>query len=118
MKYVDKKITLLNRDFDPRYFPEPADIAKTIGDFYSNLPAPTHPALTGKVLQGRKCDFKNFVITFDKLFDDSNDLPTGFRFSNKAMASIINIVLDVPVDKLVTSTTIRVARNRNIPAPL
>ena len=57
-------------------------------------------------------DIKDFVLSFDGHFDEQNDLKTGFRFSNNAVADIINVVLDLPVDKLATGDAVRTVRKR------
>jgi hypothetical protein len=73
---------------------------------------PTHSEYPEAVLKGRSSDIKDFVIAFDAAFDEQNGLPTGFRFSNNAMADIINVILDLPLEKLTTGEAIRVVRNR------
>ncbi|WP_185066972.1 hypothetical protein [Vibrio ponticus] len=69
---------------------------------------------TDAVLDGRAPGHKDFVLAFDAQFDRPNQLPVGFRFSNQAMADIINVVLDFPEDKLILGDTIRTIRNRYV----
>lgn len=64
-------------------------------------------------IQRRQSDFKDFVIAFDDKFDELNGLPTNFRFSNNAIADIINVVLDLPSDKLASGDAVRNVRSKH-----
>ena len=111
---VKNDINLLTNRYDLKYWPSRAALVSAIARFEDMQPDPTHIQYPEHVINGRESDIKDFVLSFDKHFDEPNDLKTGFRFSNNAVADIINVVLDLPVDKLATGDAVRVVRNRFI----
>lgn len=110
--YVSEQIRSLQYQYDLKYWPSRADLVQSIAKFEVRQPEPTHAEYPDAVLKGRSSNIKDFVIAFDTVFDEQNGLPTGFRFSNNAMADIINVILDLPLEKLTTGEAIRVVRNR------
>ncbi|MPW28273.1 hypothetical protein F9L16_04570 [Agarivorans sp. B2Z047] len=111
-RHLAAKLRSLNGQYDSRYWPDRADVVEAICSFEALQPAPTHGEFSESVLSGRATDIKDFVIAFDGKFDAFNDLPDGFRFSNKAMADLINVVLDMSPDKLIIADAVRNVRNR------
>lgn len=110
---VSEKIRDLEYRYDSKYWPSRSEVVQSIAEFEERQPEPTHREYPEAVLKGRSSDIKDFVIAFDSAFDELNGLPTGFRFSNNAMADIINVILDFPAEKLATGEAIRVVRNRH-----
>jgi hypothetical protein len=106
--HVSDKIKSLTGQYDLKYWPSRADLLTAIVVFEDAQPTPSHSQYPEHVINGRESDFKDFVLSFDEL----NVLKTGFRFSHNAMADIINVVLNLPVDKLATGDTVRIVRNR------
>jgi len=112
--YVKNELESLAYQYDLKYWPSRADVVEAIGEFEALQPIPQHVEIPDAVLDGRASDHKDFVLAFDAQFDELNQLPSGFRFSNQAMADIINVVLDSPEDKLILGDTIRTIRNRYV----
>tara|TARA_Y100000588_G_scaffold307419_1_gene331539 strand:+ start:16926 stop:17732 length:807 start_codon:yes stop_codon:yes gene_type:complete len=110
--HVADKLRSLQYQYDLKYWPSRADVVRSIEEFESVQPEPLHSEYPEAVLKGRASDIKNFVLAFDAAIDEPNGLPTGFRFTNNSMAGIINVILDLPVDKLATGDAVRVVRNR------
>ena len=110
--HVSEKLKSLTYQYDLQYWPCLADLVSAIGQFEEAQPYPTHCQFPEHVINGRQSNFKDYVIAFDEKFDEINGLPTDFRFSNEAMADIINVVLDLPDTKIATGEAIRVIRNR------
>lgn len=110
--YLLPKIKPLTCQFDLRYWPTRAELVRAIGDFESGQPDPTHIEFPEEVITGRSADIKNFVLAFDEGFTEPNDLPDKFRFSNSAMAEIMNIVQNRAPDDLVTGDAIKTVRSR------
>lgn len=110
--HVADKLRSLQYQYDLKYWPSRSDVVRSIAEFESVQPEPLHSEYPEAVLKGRASDIKNFVLAFDAAIDEPNGLPTGFRFTNNSMASIINVILDLPVDKLATGDAVRVVRNR------
>ncbi|MCW9689099.1 hypothetical protein [Proteus terrae] len=112
--HISEKILSLQEQFDLKYWPSRSDIIQSIVEFEGRQPEPMHSEYPETVLKGRISDIKDFVISFDSAFDEKNGLPTGFRFSNNSMADIINVILDLPLEKLTTGEAIRIVRNRKL----
>ncbi|PMG26654.1 hypothetical protein [Vibrio splendidus] len=110
--HVSDQIRSLEYQYDLKYWPSRSDLVQSIAEFEERQPEPTHSEYPEAVLKGRSSDIKDFVIAFDAAFDEQNGLPTGFRFGNNAMADIINVILDLSLEKLTTGEAIRVVRNR------
>lgn len=110
---VSEKLRALSGEYDLKYWPTRADIVESIAWFEGGQPPPKHTEIPESVLKGRASDIKDFVLSFDEKFNDSNGLPSGFRFSNNALADVINVILDLPVDKLTTGDAIRIIRYRH-----
>lgn len=111
--YVSDKIQSLPGQFDLKYWPTRADVVESIASFERTQPSPSHSELPESVLKGRASYIKDFVLAFDSNFDGLNGLPSNFRFSNNALADIINVILNIPSDKLVTGDAVRIVRNRH-----
>lgn len=111
--YIKDSIQQLSREYDLKYWPNRSDMVRAIATFERMQSiSEGHNELPEEVLEGRASDIKDFVIPFDAKFDEANGLPTGFRFSNKAMADIINVILDLAPEKMITADTVRTIRNR------
>ena len=110
--YLLPKIKQLTCQFDFKYWPTRAELVQAIGDFETAQPDPTHIEYPETVIKGRRADIKNFVLAFDEGFTEQNGLPDKFRFSNNAMAEIMNVVLNRPPDDLVTGDAIKTVRSR------
>lgn len=111
-RHVSKKLKSLTYQYDLKYWPNRSDLVAAIASFEGMQSDPTHIQYPEHVINGRESDVKDFVLSFDGHFDKLNGLKTGFRFSHNAIADIINVVLDLPVDKLTTGEAVRVVRNR------
>jgi len=110
--HLSPKLKSLRYQYDSKYWPSRADIVQAIADFEDCQPLPKHQEYPDAVINGRASDIKDFVLAFDSKFDETNSLPNGFRFTNKAMSEIINVVLDLPPDKLASADAIKTVRNR------
>ncbi|MFM5588276.1 hypothetical protein ACET65_15135 [Aeromonas rivipollensis] len=111
--YIADQLESLSGRYDLKYWPSRAELIDSLCIFERNQHDPEHIELPKKVLDGRASDIKDFVISFDNAFDDENDLPNNFRFSNNAMADIINVVLNLSPEYLITGDAIRIVRNRH-----
>lgn len=111
--HIAEQLESLSCRYDLKYWPSRAELIESISVFEHNQHDPEHIEIPKKVLDGRASDIKDFVISFDNAFDDDNDLPNNFRFGNNAMADIINVVLNLSPDDLITGDAIRIVRNRH-----
>ncbi|MEE2001413.1 hypothetical protein QWY20_08100 [Alkalimonas sp. MEB108] len=112
--YIQPELSRLTGQFDLKYWPTRSDLVEAIATFEEAQPEPKHYDLPEQVIQGRASDIKDFVLAFDGKFDAiDNDLPRDFEFSHNALADIMNIVLDVPYDQMVTGDAVRNTRHKN-----
>lgn len=102
----------LDNQYELKYWPTVADLVDEIAHFEYNQEKISHMYLPEKVVTGRASDIKDFVLSFDGRFNDRNGLPKKFKFSNNAMAEIINVVLNLPSDQLASGDAVRLVRNR------
>ena len=110
--HVLPKLKALFGQYDLKYWPSRADLVQAIGFFEQLQPEPCHSEIPRDVIDGRSSTIKDFVLAFDKAFRNFNGLPKDFKFSNNAMADIMNVVLNLPIDQLVTGEAVRIVRNR------
>jgi len=110
--HVSEKLKSLTYQYDLKYWPSRADLITAIAEFEEVQPSPIHSQYPDHVINGRESDIKDFVLAFDSKFDECNGLATGFRFSHNAMADIINVILDLPVNKIATGDAVRNVRSR------
>ena len=110
--YLKPKLKKLEGQYDLNYWPSCPDFVEAIGIHQSKQPSPTHSKYPIQVLSGRSSRYKDYVITFDSGFRDNQSLPNDFKFTNKAMAEIINVVLDLEPEDYATPEAIKTIRNR------
>jgi len=110
--YLEPELESLSYKYDSKYWPSRSDVIEAIGSFEKVQSEPVHSELPESVIQGRESDIKDFVLIFDENFDSNHSLPAGFRFRNRSMAEIINVVLDLPPEKLASSEAVKQVRHR------
>lgn len=110
--FLKPELKKLEGQYDLKYWPSCPDFVEAIGIHQSNQPSPTHSEYPDQVLSGRSSQYKDFVLTFDSGYQDNYCLPDDFKFSNKAMAEIINVVLDLEPDEYATPEAVKTIRNR------
>lgn len=110
--YVSDEINKLGKQYDYRYWPSRENLVQSIADYEQGLSIPGHMFLPEDILNGKTSYIKDFVIAFDRKFDEINSLPDAFRFSNNAMADIINFIVDMPKDLFATPEAVRIVRHR------
>lgn len=109
---VSDELDLLDRQYEGKYWPSCIDLVEQIAIDHSQTEELSHMSFPPHVIEGRASDIKDFVLGFDDRFKQINGLPTGFSFSHAAMAEIMNIVLDCPVEQLVTPEAVKLVRHR------
>ncbi len=110
--WVQEKLDRIDGQFDGKYWPDLHQLVSAIGDFESLESVPKQNSIPEDVMDGRSSIIKDFVLTLDKDLKDCRQIPNSFVFSNSSMATIVNVVLDLPITKIATTDTVRVIRNR------
>lgn len=109
---VSEELDLLDRRYEEKYWPSSTDLVEQIAIDHSFMEKLSHISLPFNVIEGRASDIKDFVLGFDDKFLQLNGLPAGFSFSHAAMAEIMNVVLDLPVEQLVSPEAVKLVRHR------
>lgn len=109
---VSDELDLLDRRYEGKYWPSCIDLVEQIAIDHSQIEELSHMSFPPHVIEGRASDIKDFVLGFDDKFHQLNGLPAGFSFSHAAMAEIMNVVLDCPVEQLVTPEAVKLVRHR------
>lgn len=110
--WLQEELEALDHKYDGKYWPSLRKMVGAIGEFEESLSLPSQGSLPDEVLAGRSSHIKDFVLGFDADVKRARQIPRSFSFSNSAVATIINVVMDLPVDSLATSDAVRVVRNR------
>ncbi|MDT0581506.1 hypothetical protein [Brumicola blandensis] len=112
-KYIAPELSKLAGRFDGKYWPSKIHLLKAFEAYEEDDGEFSHYYFPSKVLSSRTSVVKNFVACFDARFEDhSRQLPNDFRFSNAALADILNVVLDIEVDNLYSDEAIKNARRK------
>lgn len=112
--YIHEKLTPLAGQFDQRYWPSKVQLIKTFEDYETKNSSYAHHYIPETVISSRPNVVKNFVLSFDGRFEDtSSQIPETFRFSNAALADILNVVLDIDIDHLYSAEAIKNERRKN-----
>ncbi len=110
--WVEKELTKLDGLYDGRYWPEIKQFVSAIGTYESSQPQLVKGNLPESIMHGRSSTLKDFVLGFDSELRKCQQIPADFSFSNSSMATIANIVLELPESQLATSDTVRNVRHR------
>lgn len=110
--YLKPELESLEGQFDGKYWPDLARFIDVVGQIEANRPEPLSASLPEAVIQGRASRFKNYVLSLDDDIKNCFQIPDSFQLSNASMATIANVVLDLPADELITPDTVRLIRHR------
>ncbi len=110
--YLKEELTSLSNQYDGKYWPSPTEIVQAIAEHYASAPLPESKELPQMVMDGRQAPIKDYVLAVDRDLQNNRQIPS-FRLSHASMATVVNVVLDLPVEAMVTGETIRQVRNRH-----
>jgi hypothetical protein len=114
---LKKSLQALGDRFDGKYWPTMAQCVRAIGqDAYMAEIKATDP-LTGVAtnsLRPSKADFLRALFeSIEECRGESlGDIPGGFDLSNSSLASLVNVLLGLPADKLVGDDYVKTQRHR------
>lgn len=110
--YLQEKLKSLDYQFDGKYWPEPQGIVQAIAEHFVGTPEPRSRELPQAVMDGRQAPIKDYVLAVDRDLLSNRQIP-AFQLSHGSMATVVNVVLDLPFESMVTGETIRQIRNRH-----
>ncbi|EGR1045178.1 hypothetical protein DDN23_15395 [Vibrio cholerae] len=109
--YVKDELEKLDSEYDNKYWPKPEDLIQAVAEHYASVPLPVSVELPQSVMDGRRALIKDYVLALELELKTTDQIPS-FRLSHSAMATLTNVVLELPADAMVTGETIRQIRNR------
>jgi len=110
--FIEEEIDKLDSLYDTRYWPSVDKLISAVGDFEASSSIPIQNHLPTGVMDGRVTILKDFVLSFEADLQDTHQIPDSFTFSTASMATIVNIVLDLPDEKIATPEAVRIIRKR------
>lgn len=110
--YLKKELKSLDYQFDGKYWPDLQGIVQAISEHFVEAPEPRSRELPQSVMEGRQAPIKDYVLAVDRDLLNNRQIP-NLQLSHAAMATVVNVVLDLTFDSMVTGETIRQIRNRH-----
>lgn len=110
--FLEPEMEKLAGSFDGKYWPDLEDFIEAVGRSEAMRPEPVSGSLPKAVTQGRASRFKNYVLALDESIENCFQIPSEFHLSNTSMATIANVVLDLPAEDQILSDTVRLIRHR------
>ncbi|MBV7297717.1 hypothetical protein [Enterovibrio paralichthyis] len=110
--YLKDELESLRYQFDGKYWPKTVDLVQALAEHYSYAPIPRSTELPSAVMEGRQARIKDYVLAVDRDLQSNRQIPS-FKLSHSSMATLVNVVLDIPVDEMVSGETVRQIRHRH-----
>ena len=111
--YLQEELEQLDTRYDLKYWPDVYEVVGAIAEHGSIEGLPVQRYIPKEVMRAsRAAVFKDYVLAVDSDIKNNRQITNNFNFSNKAMANIVNVVLDISEDQIATEDTIRNIRNR------
>ncbi|MEM1154832.1 MAG: hypothetical protein AAGI44_11885 [Pseudomonadota bacterium] len=115
--YVKIEIEKIRGQFDLKYWPESYDVLSAIADFAEGHEVYENDSRTRTLLSSPKHSMADHLRVLLKMIEDKKDsgpphylLPSDFRLSDSAIATIINCSLDLAPEDLLTAEGIKRSR--------
>lgn len=112
--WPQKEVEGLFHRYDCKYWPSLQDMLQSVIEESVEPEIVALSPITDAATKSRQNSNTDFLRALDaRILQDANLLPAGFQLSDDAVASIANVALQLPSDKLMTADRVRVARYRN-----
>ena len=115
--YIQQGIQALSGRYDLKYWPEPYAVVEAIGQFANDAEVYENNSWTEELLSSPKHSMADYLRVIIKAIDDrkyhlppENILPTDFRMSDNALATIINCTLNLEPEDMVSTEYIKRSR--------
>jgi len=115
--YLRQELDGLRGQYDMKYWPTLARCLTALADDAAGAKPEATDPLTGAATSSKRSSTSDSVMGFLAYIDEcrgdyDGGLPPDFHVSDKAMATFMNVLLDVPGDKLLTAEYIKGRRQR------
>lgn len=116
--WLKEPLGQLRSQFDLKYWPPIAECVSAIAEDAENAKIEAWDALTEAATKKSRSSKADSVRALRAAFDDSRGnwigaLPEKFRPSDEVMASLVTVLLDLPVDEAVDATYVKNLRHRD-----
>ena len=100
------------RTYDRKYWPGPADLMRAAVDFAKDIEVTPTDQVTAAAISSRKRSAHDFIRALITAIEE-RELPVGFKLSDKALAIIANVALNLPEEDCVDAEQVKVMRSRD-----
>lgn len=110
--YLKEPLDHLSGRFDMKYWPSISSCIRVIGDDAENAKIVADDPLTAAATRSTRPSKADFVRALRESIDEIRGdwlggVPEAFVLSNDAMATLVNVLLDLPPDELVDGTYVK-----------
>lgn len=115
--WIKEQLNQLSTRFDLKYWPSLAECARVIGeDAEQATLTPTDP-LTEAATKSTRASKADFLRALLSAIDENRGdwlgaFPVKFRPSDEAMATVVNVLLELPLEELISGTYVKNLRHR------
>jgi len=115
--WIKEQLNQMRTRFDLKYWPSLADCARVIGEDAGQADiTPTDPLTEAatKSTRASKADFLRALLSaIDEIRGDwLGAFPARFRPSDEAMATVVNVLLELPPNEVIDGTSVKNVRHR------
>lgn len=116
--YLKEPLAQLSARFDMKYWPLLADCVRVIGDDAENAGITASDPLTEAATKSTRASKADFIRALRESIDENRGdwlgaIPKMFGPSNDAMATLVNVLLDLPPEEMVDATYVKNLRHRD-----
>lgn len=116
--YVKEPLAQLSARFDMKYWPSLADCVRVISDDAKNASITASDPLTEAATKSTRPSKADFIRALRESIDENRGnwlgaIPRKFGPSNEAMATLVNVLLDLRTDEMVDGTYLKNLRHRD-----
>lgn len=116
--FLRAPLEALSGRFDLKYWPSLAACVRSIGDDASAADVLAVDPLTAAGTRSKRPSKADFLRALREAIDESRGawmgaIPPDFRLSDKSIATLVNVLLDLPVAELVDADYVKALRGRD-----
>lgn len=116
--YVKEPLSQLSARFDMKYWPSLSDCIRVIGDDAERAKIFASDPLTEAATRSTRPSKADFIRALRESIDENRGgwpgaIPKSFGPSNEAMATLVNVLLDLPPDEIVDATYVKNLHQRD-----
>lgn len=115
--YLKEPLAHLSGRFDMKYWPMLDSLVQVIGDDAERAKVKASDPLTDSATRSKRPSTADFTRALDAAIQDSRGsysggLPKDFMLSDQGLATLVNVLLDLPVDTMVDAVHVKNSRNK------